>query len=169
MSKKNGHKAIPDKQPTPALEWRRLVESDKRGYVVELASGMQVRLRPVSIERMLRSGQIPDELSPIAGKSIWSEFSEDSVGTSTNMVLGMFDLLDLICMAAIIEPKIVEDPQADDELSIDDLGTDEKYEVYQLVTQPGWVLRKFCEQQGANVASLPDGQDVRTTAVEPVT
>lgn len=166
MASKNGkHKSAP--MPTPAMEWRKLYEESKRGYVLMLSSGFAVRLRPVSIEQMLRRGEIPDFLSPLAAKTAIAEVPTADLAETMESVGNTFSLLDFICELALLEPRIVEEPTADDEISIEYLDTADKFEIFQLVTQPGWVLRKFRDAQNADVEPVQNSDGVQTTAVEP--
>lgn len=169
MSKRNGKKHIPEPQVTSALEWRRLYEESKHGYVITLSSGFVVRLRPVSMEGMLRRGEIPDLLTPMAAKTVFVEVDGHDLTQTMKSVESTFNLLDFICGLAFLEPRIVDEPTADDEISVEYLHTNDKLEVFQLVTAPGWVMRTFRDQQSADVAALQDGQSVRATAVEPAT
>ncbi len=160
-------------QVTSGVEWRALRE---QGVLIQLPSGFYARLRPVSIEQMIAGGEIPDLLTPLVTKMFLD--GADSVDLETFLVqkgpdkalaeIGqMTRLMDAICVAAFVQPRIVDNPQADDEISIDDLDITDKSAVFHRVQQPTAVLRRFRLEQTADVEAVSDGENAGAEA-EPV-
>lgn len=158
-----------ERQVTPASEWRKLHEEGQSGYKITLTSGFTVRLRPVSIEQMLKRGEIPDLLAPMAAQAVIAGIDGKDLSNTLQRASNTFLLIDFICELAFLEPRIVENPTADDEIGVSYLDSQDKFEVFEIVTQPGWVIRKFRDQQVADVAALHDGEGVQETAVGDVT
>ena len=145
-------------KPTSGREWRRPREE---GYALTLPSGNTAVIRPVALDVMLQQGEIPDVLTPIVASTIWSEIKVDGDEVEANPTLGlrMIGLFDIVARAAFVEPRVVDDPQADDEIAPSDLSLEDKGAVFQLAIQPARVLAKFCEQQAAGVGPVPAGKN----------
>lgn len=148
-------------QPTAASAWRAPRE---QGFVVKLPSGNVARLRPVALDVMIASGQLPDILTPIAAKALWTETETDKIANEIELAKGFADLVNVVLPAAMMEPRVVDNPQADGEISADDVEFQDKLAVFQLATQPVEVLRRFCAGQAADVAVVPDSEGDRQPA-----
>lgn len=149
----NGNGAL---RPTRGVEWRR---AHREGYVLTLPSGNVVRMRPVALDVLIVSGRIPDFLTAVAAKSLWTETSGEEIASRDELAKGFAELVNIIVPAALLEPKVVEDPQGDDEVSLEDIDFQDKVSIFQLAVQPSEVLRKFRDQQDAGVATVSDGED----------
>jgi len=141
--------------PTLARTWR---QPRAEGFVVTLPSGNVARLRPVALDRMILSGSLPDLLTPLAAKTLWTTTDEAEIGNQIELARGFVDLVNLIVPLAMMEPTIVEDPQTDSEISIEDIDFGDKVAVFQLATQPATFLKAFREQQAGGLATLHNGE-----------
>ncbi len=142
-------------KPTSAAEWRKAREE---GYVVTLPSGHVARLRPVALDVLIISGKLPDLLTPLAAKSLWIETDGEEIANEAEKAKGYAELINIIVPAAMVEPRVVDDPTGDDEISLEDIDFADKAAIYQLATQPAEVLRRFRDKQKRNVAAVSDGQ-----------
>jgi len=150
MAKQNG-------KPTSGSEWRKPRED---GYVIKLVtSGNSVRLRPVALDMLIATGSIPDILTPAAAKILWDGPDAGLIAERNEIDREFIALVNTIVPAAMLYPRVVDTPQADDEISLDDLDFSDKVAIYQLAIQPAAVLRRFCDQQKADVEPVHDGQD----------
>lgn len=143
-------------EPTKGIEWRRPREE---GYLILLPSGNTVKLRPVALDVMISSGILHDELTPLAARTMWTEIDADKIADVTEMATGMAELFGVVCKAAFLEPKVVDEASADDEIELGDISFEDKATVFQLAIQPSRVLEKFCAEQARNVASILDGEN----------
>lgn len=151
---KNGSK--PDNlTPTSGAVWRR---PRMEGVVIPLPSGNICRIRPVALDVMITSGKLPDLLTPLAAKTLWTELDTDQIGDVAEMATGMAELFGTVCRAAFIEPRIVDSPEADDEISLEDIDFADKAAVFQLAIQPAKVLEGFRQQQTRDVEPVRDGE-----------
>lgn len=148
-------------KPTSANEWRKPREE---GYVVTLPSGHAARLRPVALDVLIITGKLPDLLTPLAAKSLWLETDSEKIGNEAEQARGYAELVNLIVPAAMLEPRMVTDPQNDDEIGPEDMDFVDKVAVFQLATQPAEVLRRFRDQQARDVATISDSEDDSPTA-----
>jgi len=148
---------MPRLKPTSGKQWRKPREE---GYALTLPSGNVAVIRPVALEVMISRGEIPDLLTPIAASVLWkeTELDGDKVESEPALAMRMMDLFDVVARAAFLEPRVVDDPEADDEISPSDLGLEDKGWVFQLAIQPARVLATFCEKQAAGVGPVPTGE-----------
>lgn len=143
-------------RPTPASRWRKV---RREGVVIPLPSGNAARIRPVALDVMLAGGQIPDILSPLAAKTLWTEIELDQIGNVMELATGMADLVNLVCRAAFVEPRIVDEPQGDDEVAIEDIDFHDRAAVFQLAIGPARDLELFRQRQAKCMAALHRGKD----------
>lgn len=123
-----------------------------------LPSGNIARLRPVALDTLLASGDIPDFLTPIVGRMLFEDQEEGEVFDAGNLVPETVRLIDLVVRASFIEPRVVDDPQADDEIGLADISAQDKGEVFALATQPARVLASFSDDQAQGLDPLSDGE-----------
>lgn len=151
-------------KPTSGATWRK---PRTEGEVVTLPSGNVARLRPVALDQLIISGKLPDLLTPIAAKSLWTETDTSTIADQVETAKGFAELVNLVVPLAMMEPRIVADPQADDEIAMDDIEFSDKIAIFQLATGGSTVLRAFRERQEANVDAVPDSEDVRPATEQP--
>lgn len=143
-------------KPTSGREWRKAREE---GYVITLpSSGYAVRLRPVPLHSLIAQGKIPDTLSPLAAEALWGEDSDGKQDVK-ELLSSTVELYDWVCRAAFVEPKIVDNPQADDEISIEDVDFNDKSAVFQAALLPGAALRNFRDEQERIMGAVHAGKD----------
>jgi hypothetical protein len=147
--------------PTAGSAWRKPRET---GYTVRLPSGNVATLRPVALDSLLATGRIPDLLSPIVAKTIWSEAQPAELAEQGQLAKGFIELIALIVPLAMLTPRVVENPQAEDEISMEDLELGDKIGIFNLATGGASLLTKFCQQQAATLEPLPDREDPGATA-----
>lgn len=152
--------------------WR---EAREQGVEVRLPSGNEVRIRPMEVDFFILNGEIPDVLAPVINLMINAKPYSLPLGpgeetTEVEKWKKWVTFLNTLVTFALISPKVVENPQADDEISIDDIGYGDKMLVYQFFSRPAQILRGFREQQnkplelmaapGSNGQTVqPDTQD----------
>lgn len=148
--------------PTSGRAWRKAREE---GYIITLPSGNVAKLRPVALDVLITSGKLPDLLTPIAARTLWTEDSPQKIAEQAELAQGYAELVNVIVPAAFLSPRIVDSPQADDEISLDDLDFTDKVAVFNLCTAPAAALETFRNQQAANVDTLRNGKGDGDTAV----
>lgn len=164
-------------RPTRGIDWRKPREE---GYLLALPSGESLlpsgnfaRIRPVALDVLLRQGTIPDLLTPFVAKMIYEGVDTKeldallSVEKLAEQSDEMLALIDAICIAAFLEPRIVADPQADDEIAIEDVELADRGTVFSLAVLPANDLRRFLERQASSVEPVPDGDGDGAEAEQP--
>lgn len=146
--------------PTKGVDWRKPREE---GFILALPSGNAARIRPVALDVLLRNGDIPDLLTPFVAQMVYQGVNTDELDKLlspeklTEQSTEMLKLIDAVVMAAFVEPRIVPDPQADDEISIEDVELADRGTVFSLAVLPANELRKFLTRQAASVEPVQDG------------
>ena len=171
MQGENGHSV----KPTSGKTWRRAREV---GFMIQLPSGNLARVRPVSPEQMLEMGEIPDILTPLIEKMLFDGADADDVTAAIeeaidpgatfepNNMLRLIKFVNAFCVHALVDPRIVEAPKADDEIAITDLELPDRFAVYQYCTQPVEVLHRFHLVATQALESVSEGNQNGDPAVE---
>lgn len=144
---------------TSGKEWRKAREE---GVEITFPSGRVAAIRPIEVDHfLLTGGHIPDFLTPIVldminGKSYMMDMPlHEQLEKSKDFLT----FLNELSKAAFVNPKVVDDPQADDEISVDDLTYGEKTIVYRFFSRPAEVLRRFRDSWAKSVAFVDVAQN----------
>lgn len=172
MDNGNGNGAdMDDMSVTSAAEFRRMRE---QGEVITLPiTNRRVRMRTVKPAELLRLGKIPDPLTELVMKVLFGPLSQDeynaffSLSERADHALAVTESLRVVCTAALLEPRIVDDPQAEDEIHIDDLEDIEQRFIFDLAMMAASELSRFRTRQAADVGPVPEGEGDKQPA-EPV-
>lgn len=152
--------------PTPETEWQTLRSVREEGVLQRMPSGRVIRMRNVTPDRLLRLGQIPDVLAAVALKGLYGQLRQDDlqefIASKENVedAIKMAESLRVVCTAALIYPRIVDEPQAEDEIHIDDLPVYDRNWIFMLAFQEADALRSFRFEPIADVDDVPEhGED----------
>lgn len=154
---KNGHTQEPS--VTIGADWRRPREV---GYLVKLPSGHIARIRPVGPEVFTRLSRIPVMLgevmtNPDADMEI--DFS------SPDKLKDWLEVINAITAGCMVNPRIVETPTADDEITIDDVDISDRAFLFALFGKPVRALEIFCRESFATVAGIHATEDDRAESI----
>lgn len=155
---------------TPASEFRRARE---QGEKITLPTGRIVLMRTVKPSLLLKLGKIPDFLSELVIQILYGKITNEQYqahfapNERKEHAIEMAESLRVVCMGALIYPRVVEDPQADDEIHIDDLQDNEQRFIFDLALLEASDLSRFRERQEANVEPVSQGEGTEYEA-EPV-
>lgn len=167
----NGNGAKPDGYRSGA-ELRAMRE---QGVWQTLLSGTPVRMRIVTPDMLLAGGSMPDILSPLVTKMIF-EYVEGfeldgfiAQREEAKHALEVVKSLNLVCKAALLEPRIVDTPQADDEICAEDLTLADRGWIFKLAFQSAEFLKTFRNEPARDVEAAPDSEgDVQPTEQDDV-
>ncbi len=149
-------------EPMSAMAWRKLTEE---GEVIQLPGGLVARIRTVSMETMVLSGEIPDILTPIAMRTLFKETKLSEIGDDADVSKEWIELVHLVVPAAMVDPRIApDDIPTDDFLTLSELGWDDKLAIFQLAIMSVDALASFRKIQEEDVESVSDSEgDVDAT------
>ncbi len=146
---------MPSGPITVGVHWR---TKQREGVVVELPSGMIARVRGVQPDMVIRMGRLPDGLTPLIAKLMENRRAdpdaEDLLPKTLEELSQQLEFMRAVCECALLEPRIVVDPQADDEIAYDDLEWADKELLAQMVLVPLTRLEQFRYQPPGDVESV---------------
>ena len=140
-------------------EWR---QPREEGTPVQLPSGHVVALRPPDLSAMVAHGRVPDFLTGYAVDAFHSGIKTpgaDGKPFTPEELTNLVHLLDLLCRESFVNPRVVDEPTADDEISLDDLDFLDKLAVLKWLLGPVDDLVKFREEQAGSLESLFGGEN----------
>lgn len=145
-----------------AAELRAMFET---GAALTLPSGLKVSLRPVDPLTLAMAGQIPQPLKGIVAEMMFAPLAQqdearDEIERRLHISADQMPVVDAVCRAALLSPRVVDSPTYDDEISLDYLPILDRTQIYWWVTQGAIALQTFRDEQNADVGPLPDGGEV---------
>jgi hypothetical protein len=142
--------------PTSGADFRRL---SQEGQVRTLKTSVRVvRQRPVNLLRMLKLGKIPDELTAYVMSLVWSDKAEQE-RSELEKAVEWLGYLEMIAKETLLDPVIVDDPQADNEIAVEWLTYPELLELHNWAREPFDMVRPFRVEQNGNVEIRPESSE----------
>lgn len=126
--------------------------------LVTLNSGLVALLRPVGLDLLIKTGRIPDLLTPMIMDALNGRAPIIPTVDKPEEAQELVKYLDLLCELAFVAPKVVADPHGEEEISAGDIPFADKFALQYMVGQPRKWLENF-----RPVAST----DVRPVGTEP--
>lgn len=148
---------------TSGAQLRRLRE---KGVVLTFPSGNAYRVTLPSPGTLLRRGHLPNPLLSFVVDAFYNGVTnakyEAFVSSKERQedALAMLESLKTVCAAMFMQPQIVDDPQGDDEISIDDLPIIDQEWALRLLFAPVNEVLPFRGEQETDVERVPQAQDV---------
>jgi hypothetical protein len=142
-----------------SLDERRAIFDE--GVPIILPSGVEVHLRPITPEALLRAGKIPDTVTPIVTKALYEpdktqaaldEFIKEERQTPEE-TLTMLTTISVVCEAAMVDPSLMP------YLSFQDKGF-----IFRIAFLPAEVLSRFRARSLGDVERVDDGDQVQPVA-----
>lgn len=152
------------KRATSGALWRK---TRLEGELVRLPSGNIARLRNVRPVKLMLNGEIPDALTPIVASMLSGDDGKKAAGelSPEKLIEASNALTEAVCREAFVEPRIVENPTADDEICMDDLENRDAEFVMNLLYTPVGVLAKSFPLTDETVADLAENEAVQTPSL----
>lgn len=142
----------------------------EKGMVLPFPSGNNYRVRFPTAASLLRSGNLPNPLLSFVIDAYYNGMNQEkfdrffAAQERLEAVIEADNSFKAVCQAMFIEPRIVDEPQAADEITIDDLPAEDQVWAFQLVFLRGEVLYPFREQPATPVASVAQSETVAQAA-----
>lgn len=159
---------------TAGSAWR---EPRQAGVPVQLPSGNIARLRPVEPQALLKQGEIIDILTPLVAKMLFqgadasAETIAQVIGDATagddnpaqlqeaaTRLADLERVCDIVCKTAFVDPRVVDDPQAENEIAPDDIELADKVHVFTLALRGAAALRHFRHEPNGDVGLVSNGE-----------
>ncbi len=153
----------PPLAPTPGAAWR--AQSNATAITTLPLSGLAVEVGRVHLDALLLAGQIPDLLTPVVVDMLWSTIGQgEGKEKEIEGTKQFFELVNIVVKAALVSPRVVDNPTQDDEIAITDIDFGDRLIIYSLARQPGSVLHSFRAEQGPALDALPESDAVQPAA-----
>lgn len=144
-----------NKSVSRASDWRKWKEE---GYQIEFPSGVVGLVRPLSLDMMLESHYIPNELIPHVEQMIRGTRAVQN-GADMDMVelaKNNRKFSHAVAYASLISPRVSETPDYEaNEISPDDISPEDLQFLVRWINYPASKLKKFSEDQIAGLEPVP--------------
>lgn len=150
-------------KPTLGSQLRQMRE---QGVVLPFPSGNNYRVRVVGAANLLRRGNLPNVLLSFVTDAIYHGVTAEKIDTFMTLqdkeqyAKEFLDSLQICCEEVFLEPRIVEKPTKDDEISIADLHLQDQAWAFDLAFGFARELRPFRPESTADVGSVPGDEGV---------
>lgn len=138
----------------------------ENGVVLPFPSGNNYRVRPPTTAALLRRGDLPNVLISflvdVFYHSVTLQKVEDYI-TANQQREGALDLMrsfKVVCQEMFMEPKIVDEPQGENEAAIDDVPTEDQLFAFRAAFVGVDALRPFRDQSQPDVASMAGDENI---------
>lgn len=167
MTANNRRKAT---KPTSVAEWKK----KNQVPLLELPSGMVMRIRKVGMQTLMSTGIMPNSLLPLAQKAVAKGQGEAPVMSEDDMIQMIQDpkavqdivvFMDkMVCIVAA-EPEIHPLPKDgverdDDLLYVDEVAEEDKMFIFQVVTGGTTDVEQFRQEAGSTMAAIRGREDL---------
>lgn len=157
-----------DEELKPTLG-KQLRQMREQGVVLPFPSGNNYRVRVVGAANLLRRGSLPNVLLSFVTDAIYHGVTAEKIDAFMSLqdkeqyAKEFLDSLQICCEEVFLEPRIVDKPTKDDEISIADLVLQDQAWAFDLAFGFARELRPFRHEQESDVVSVPVAQDVPQT------
>ena len=131
-------------QVTRGSTWRDKVAG---GVVLRLPSNFVARVRAIQPDVLLKLGRIPDSLTPLVAAVLEGKSLENIADDTAKELKNYMEFVNIVCTVALIEPRVVENPVADDEIGIETLEWPDKVFLMGAIGATTHYLESFRDEQ----------------------
>jgi hypothetical protein len=138
---------------TSGRTWR---EAREKGIELTFPSGNVASIRPVEIDFFVRVGHVPSALTQTVSDVIDGKPFNRHIAPSQLLEdkQEWVKFLNQLATFAFVTPRVVETPEAEDEISINDISYADKLLLWVFFTRPANLLRNFRDEQEKLVAPV---------------
>lgn len=140
--------------PTSAKLWR---QAREEGVVVEFMPGFSARIRPLTVDVLIRQGKVPSSLGDIVAESFLSGDIDIDVKDPLQVTTDLADFIheaskEMFMEPRVVDPEMVSDP--DNEITPDDIPLFVKGVILRFINKHVEYLRAFRYQSLINVPTV---------------
>lgn len=127
--------------------------------VIELPSGLHVRVRPVLLENLMLSGTIPLTLM----REVQAVRPRKGGGFREEDALKLTPVIDAVVLAAVIDPPLSREG-SDETIALDEIPYTDRVAIFEEVNRPAAALASFRQQPDGDADAAPGGEELREAA-----
>lgn len=145
-------------------------EMREQGIVLAFPSGNYYRVRNPTAAGLLRRGNLPNVLLTFVMDAFYNGGTQEKVDQFLSAqekeenVLALMDSFRVICEEMFLDPRVVDNPKADNEVTMMDVPLVDQVWAFQLTFVPAEELYPFRPQPQPDVVSVPRPEDVSQAA-----
>lgn len=150
------------KQTTSGKAWR---EAREEGLEITFPSGHVARIRSITPAAFLRLGKMPDAMAKTIEDVLAGRLQANEAGEAQLFKLDTledfqeyFSFLEFYARHCFVSPRIVDTPQSDEEITIDDLDQGDMEFLLQIIFLPAAALRAFRDEQARSLGVVQPGK-----------
>lgn len=138
----------------------------EEGVVVPFPSGNNYRVRPTTVVKLLKRGDLPNPLLAFLVDIFYNSANEQKVdafmaaGQQKQNALDLLGSFKIICEEMFLQPRVVDEPQTDDEVRIEDIPATDQLFAFRVTFLGVDALRPFREEQATAVESVHGPENV---------
>lgn len=136
---------------TQGAQWRKEMQE---GVEMALPSGFKARIRGVNLSTFIEIGNIPDLLTPLVVEMVNGKV--DPQNMTIEDYRKYVDIYDAFCETCFVSPRVVDDPQAEDEIGLEHICDEDKMFVFAFLGRPAMLLESFRQRQNFAMESVDD-------------
>lgn len=153
------------KQVTPVADWKEIGKRRQLGEIIELPSGLVVKVGTPHISDLIELGLIPGELVNEAMGVSDGNMKDDSPEEKRKII----SLISYIAAASLIEPKCVTDREPDydkGEIHIRDLNDNDRLKIFSHSQSEARKYKKFRNDNDGG-SDQPSGENISREQAKP--
>lgn len=163
----------PDESMTPTTDVSSWKKKSRGMEPVEVPSGNKAIIRRKPMETFLKAGLIPNDLMPIVKKAMQqgkADLDAGQIMEDPRKITAVFDLIDMIVVECVVEPKVYKAPlreedRDEDTLYVDEVDWDDRQFIYQYALGSVADLEEFRQRQTPDVEPVQPREDVEDKTV----
>lgn len=143
----------------------------EQGVVLTFPSGNNYRVRVPGASGLLKRGNLPNILISYASEMFYEGDKDGkryeaflAPSDKSERALETLESFKVVCQEMFLEPRVVDKPQADDEITIDDLSPQDQTWAFWLCFMEAKTLDSFRPQQAPDVVGVAQPQDISQAA-----
>src|SRR3989304_5150787 len=133
-----------------------------RIHDLTLPSGLQVKVRDVTMTDLMFTGKLPQVMIDLAQESAEQGKIKLDLKMLTENAQEFRQLVDTLILLCVVEPQITEKAD-EDHLSLDEMNGDDRMFIFNWVNREVEQVRSFREAEVEPVAALQPGNGLRKT------
>lgn len=149
----------------------------RKGKVLQLPSGLSMRVRKVELQSFIIQGEVPNPLMQVVSEALEKGKKSnipDMMGVedgqiNMDMVRDMYAMVNRVVCEVSVEPKVHPAPENevdrdDDILYVDELEETDKMFLFQWITGGTEDVATFLEEANSDMATLAESQGSKSPA-----
>lgn len=155
-----------DSQDLVVTSAKKLRGMRETGVAMPFPSGNVYRVRPPTVAGLLKRGDLPNVLLAFVVDAFYNGTNAAkvqaflSVQDKRENALDLLNSFRIVCEEMWMEPKIVANPQADNEVAIDDIPAEDQLFAFQVTFLGVEAVRPFRSESERGVESISGAENV---------